>query len=161
MCSRGTSLGLALSTGALRRSNTRAWRCLGRRQSGLSPVDAALCAGIELHDYGANRGSGLLISSGCGIMMGTMDIVPGFRWCCDIDRGGHPLDLAILVQREVSLIGLVGWFSLTSPESFRQILGAQLACAVVAYGGSLDLGCATLQAFLDRAHQLLVSRPQL
>jgi hypothetical protein len=120
----------------------------------LSPELAAASSGIHLVDYGQHRGRSVLLGSGCGLMMAVMDAVPEFRWCADLDRGGHAIDFAILVARDVRTIGLVGWFSISSPAAFRQVLSEPLPCRVIAYGGNIDLGCETLREFLQLASSI-------
>lgn len=93
-------------------------------------------------------------------MMAVMDAQPEFRWCADLDRGGHALDFAILVAKHVRILGLVGWFSISEPKQFRQIVAEPLACPVVAYGGNVDLGCADLRAFFDVCAQSIVGRKE-
>jgi hypothetical protein len=123
----------------------------------LHPEQAAPLCGIQLVDYGPQRGHSLLLGSGCGLMMAVMDAQPEFRWCADLDRGGHAVDFAILIARSVRMLGLVGWFSISEPRDFRRLSVESLACPVVAYGGNVNLGCETLQAFLDVCEQLRIS----
>ncbi len=127
----------------------------------MSPEQAARASGVRLVDYGEHRGRSVLLGSGCGLMMAVMDAEFEFRWCADLDRGGHAIDFAILVQRDVRMIGLVGWFSLTSPAAFRSVLAEPLACPVLAYGGNIDLGCSTLKSFLERAHEVSDARAHI
>jgi hypothetical protein len=89
---------------------------------------------VPLLDYGPGRGDRLLIGSGCGIMLGVMDVCPAFRWCVDIDtirnvsRFGRWLAWA---ENFVGGVGVVGWFSITDPGLLR---------AAIVYAPFTDLG---------------------
>lgn len=96
----------------------------------------------------------MLLSSGSGIMMAVMDVAPEFRWCADVDERGHPLDFAILINRDVVALGVLGWFSISNPDQFQKIAAATLACQVIAYGGNVSLGCVSLREFIDAANNL-------
>ncbi len=124
--------------------------------------DASRLSGIDgLIDYGSARGRALLIASGSGIMMSVMDAESSFRWCVDSDVcGGNIVDFAILAARHVSYIGLAGWFSITDPAAFREIMSCELKCPTIAYGGNVLLGVATLREFLDECRELAVNAPQ-
>lgn len=117
-----------------------------------------MASGVNLIDYGPARGRSVLLGSGTGLMMAIMDQVPEFRWCADLDLGGHALDFAILAAPNVRALGLAGWFSITSPAAFVAVAGAELGCKVLTYGGNVRLGCATLDDFLAAAKHLAAPR---
>jgi hypothetical protein len=92
-------------------------------------------------DYG-RPSSGLLVSSGCGIMMATMDACPAFRWCVDADGLGADARLAdwlLWARRLCRPVGFVGWFSLHDPRPVRDAL-APLDPAPLVYAGHVRLG---------------------
>ena len=98
--------------------------------------------GIPLIDY-ERAGDGLLISSGCGIMLAVMDSVPTLRFCVDIDDAGCGDRFADFIQwirywKTVPLF-CVGWFSLTSPEPLKRIVD-NVRGEVLAYTPGVDLG---------------------
>lgn len=78
--------------------------------------------GVPLIDY-RRESNGVLVASGCGIMMAAMDEVPCFRWCVDADSmrwGGAPWRIewfmtALDRNTTVELLGVAGWFSLDRP----------------------------------------------
>lgn len=108
---------------------------------------------MPIVDY--HRGRGVLISSGCGIMMAVMDQVP-FRWCFDTDRldaGGLARlpDFAELAGA-VTPIAICGWFSYSNPAPLAEAMrraGSQLC-----YAGHVRFGiegeATTLEEFLER-----------
>ncbi len=96
----------------------------------------------------------MLLASGSGLMMAIMDAVPEFRWCAELDRGGHALDFALLAAPHVRAIGLAGWFSISSPAQFLAVIAESLPCRVLSYGGNVRLGYGTLGEFLHAAGEL-------
>lgn len=103
---------------------------------------------IPLTDYGAwgddSRGNGLLVSSGCGMMMATMDCVPALRWCVDTDdlRGRKSAridDFLLVAQYLATPLGVCGWFSISDPAPLRRAVEA-LSRPVVVYTGNVRLG---------------------
>ncbi len=72
---------------------------------------------IPLIDY-ERPSNGLLLSSGCGLMMSVMDAVPELRYCVDVGPMKSPRlkDFLLFARRMVSPIGVVAWFSVTSPS---------------------------------------------
>ncbi len=75
---------------------------------------------LDLHDYGGDRGAGLLVSSGAGSMMAIMDHAPKLRWCLDIDHLSREGRLAGLLACAAHLpevlVAFAGWFSITNPK---------------------------------------------
>ena len=90
----------------------------------VTPERVASYFGVELIDHGADRGRGVLLASGAGLMMATMDACPPLRWCADLDRIRHAthripmLAVALDNHRDVHAIALAGWFSLDDPLPF-------------------------------------------
>jgi hypothetical protein len=107
---------------------------------------------VRLIDY-ERPGKGLLVSSGCGIMMGVMDHVPALRWCVDIDscRDARIGDFMTAATRYASPLGVCGWFSLTDPTELREAIRA-VPEVVATYAGHIRLGVpgevTTLAAFI-------------
>ena len=80
--------------------------------------------GVEFIDYG-REGRGILISSGCGIGMALMDVLPDCRYFVDTDRYRHrSIDwsslAAILALSDCYLV-LAGWFSFDKAQIFDDI----------------------------------------
>jgi hypothetical protein len=109
---------------------------------------------VPLVDY-KRDGGGLLVGSGCGVMMAAMDALPQFRWCVDIDnirdtsRFWRWLPWA---ESFASRVAVVGWFSITDPTVLRQAIGG-MKRRPLAYTPGTDLGaehCPTLEEFLRR-----------
>jgi hypothetical protein len=98
---------------------------------------------IPLTDYGADRGRGLLVSSGCGMMMAAMDCAPRLRWCVDIDTVRDPrarlADFLLVAERVAEPLAVCGWFSISDPEPLRRAVLA-LERAAVVYTGNIVLG---------------------
>jgi hypothetical protein len=105
---------------------------------------------------------GLLIGSGCGLMMSVMDHVP-FRYCVDADtlRLHLPSRAYALAQLTAAAgrlegVALVGWFSISDPEPLRAAF-AELNPPGLVYAGATRLRVPgeveTLQQFLDAARK--------
>lgn len=102
---------------------------------------AAALARVPLTDYD-RPSSGLLVSSGAGIMMAVMDAAPALRWCVDIDGLPARADLEFflrLADGDAEPLAVCGWFSITDPTTLRRALGALRARALV-YAGNVRLG---------------------
>lgn len=90
---------------------------------------------------------GVLLGSGCGLMMSVLDCVP-FRYCIDIDDlkvGTDPARVYRFVQFVTMSnlvhdggVALAGWFSITPVEPVRAAL-LELQPAAVVYAGSCRL----------------------
>lgn len=107
----------------------------------MSPNELAQLFGVPLIDY-HREGNGVLVASGCGIMMAAMDEAPCFRWCVDADsmRWGPPWRIewfmtALDRNTAVELLGVVGWFSLDRPTYLRAGLDSIRRMRTVAYSG--------------------------
>jgi len=91
----------------------------------INPVWLAQYFGFDLIDY-KRWGDGVLIASGCGIMMSIMDAVPRFRYCIDVDSFRHnqarlPQFISALDKNcQFKIIGIAGWFSLDMPNALQQ-----------------------------------------
>jgi hypothetical protein len=86
---------------------------------------AARIAGIELHDYGRQGASGVLVTSGTGIMLGIMDVAPCLRWCTDLDaaKGDRERDFFLrLIDGEAPVVAVAGWWTVSNPEPVRRAL---------------------------------------
>jgi hypothetical protein len=73
---------------------------------------------IDLIDY-ERPSSGLLVTSGSGILLAVMDVCPVYRWCFDQDELDAGVDLAGFLtwaDRFCSPVGMAGWFNVTDPE---------------------------------------------
>lgn len=81
-------------------------------------------------------------------MMAVMDVEPHFRWCVDFDHGGGAARLVVMMRPLLSLVGVVGWFSISDPTDAREVLTLRMSVPVLGYGGNVDLGCRTLEEFL-------------
>lgn len=106
-------------------------------------VAAKLCD-VEVIDYWQphdHRGDGVIVGSGCGVMMAIMDHCPTLRWATDMDslprgRWAEFIDAVALNRQPVVL---AGWFSHTSPSVFREA-AARHGARVFVYGGSKRIG---------------------
>jgi hypothetical protein len=106
--------------------------------------------GVPLIDY-ERPGSGLLVSSGSGIMMATMDAVPALRWCVDIDglgRGARLAEFLQLAEHVADPIGICGWFSITDPTVLREAVRSMTRAPLV-YAGNIVLGAGAEVRSLD------------
>jgi hypothetical protein len=107
---------------------------------------------VDVIDY-KRDGDGVLIASGSGSMMSTMDVCPRFRWCLDIDQQPRDCRLAdwiAFLPRVSTLVGVVGWFSITDPGPLRAAL-EPIAASVHVYVPDVDLPgnkYASLEAFI-------------
>lgn len=74
---------------------------------------------------------GVLIGSGCGLMMSVMDVVP-FRFCLDADElhlaadpsRAYALAQFIAIAARLEGVALVGWFSITDPAPLANAFAA-------------------------------------
>lgn len=93
-------------------------------------------------EWADNRGSGIVISVGSGMLMAAMDVMP----CCrfGIDLGGgvqYPRlnDWMIWMNRLCSLIVIAGWFSVTDPKHVRAAISFVDYEKLLVYS-NIDLG---------------------
>ena len=112
---------------------------------------------LPVVDYGAGRGAGLLLASGCGLMLGLMDSLPCLRWCYDLDtdRRRRQYDVEawlVLHRRRWSQVVVAGWYTLDDPRLSRAVLATASEFLgperVFGYGGDVALGYATLSALI-------------
>ncbi|KWT61848.1 hypothetical protein ADL21_11220 [Streptomyces albus subsp. albus] len=93
----------------------------------LDPVRMARCYGLRhVIDYGPQRaGRGLLVTTGAGLLLADMDVLPTCRWAADLgaDRG-HPYaaDWASVCARLVSHTVAHLWLALTDPAWMASVL---------------------------------------
>ena len=114
---------------------------------------ARSCGVKGLVDYGEARAPVLVVASGCGIMMATMDACDA-RWCVDVDTepSARVVEFIATASRFVR-VGVSGWFSHHSPD---RLIAAVALCRgrVPTYGGGgVSLGgdeCASLAEFAQR-----------
>lgn len=80
----------------------------------------AAAHGIKLIDYRRPDASGILCSSGAGLMMGIMDACGGFRFAVDFDgcQGGD-WQRWLPWMAKLYPVGVAGWFSITIPDRLR------------------------------------------
>ena len=101
--------------------------------------------GVEFIDY-ARAGTGIVVSSGCGIGLAVMDQLPLCRYFVDIDNyrkqtiDWEALFIAVSA-RKPSAIVLVGWYTIDVPKTISTI---ERACLSPSYrydgGGTKNLG---------------------
>lgn len=116
-------------------------------------AQAAAIAQIRIIDYQRSEATGVLISSGCGIMMAVMDCVPTLRWCVDIDsqpKGAGLEFFCRLIDGEIGPVGVAGWFSLTNPTELRRAIASMTAAPLVYTQPGLGAGisCPNLDTFI-------------
>ncbi len=125
----------------------------------INPVWLAQYFGFDLIDY-KRWGDGVLIASGCGIMMSIMDAVPRFQYCIDVDsfRENHsrlPQLLSALDKNcEFKLIAIAGWFSLDKPDMLRDGQHRITNAQCVTYSGgyfAFPNEAQTLKQFIQQA----------
>lgn len=97
------------------------------RAAGLNPASLARAYRLPaVHDYGEHRGDGLLITTGSGLLMSMMDVLPLVRWAIDLGgarRFPHSLAWATACDRLVDHVVVAAWFALSDPAHFeRQVL---------------------------------------
>ena len=110
---------------------------------------------------GSGERRGVLLGSGCGLMMALMDTLP-FRYCRDTDDIREILDTESFrsfcqMADEVEGIALAGWFSFSDPTplvaAFRMLPRAPV------YSGGMLLPvsgrCDSLEHFIQRCRERL------
>lgn len=106
--------------------------------------------GVNVADYGRHS-RGLLLSSGCGLMMAAMDEAIALRYAMDLDQfvGNHELARAplraIAADRLIDFVALT-WFTVSSPHAIADILQTEATVPKVVYCG------AGLQRAIFEAH---------
>jgi hypothetical protein len=125
----------------------------------INPVWLAQYFGFDLIDY-KRWGDGVLIASGCGIMMSIMDAVPRFGYCIDVDsfrnnQSRLPQFISALDKNcQFQIIGIAGWFSLDMPNALQQGQQRISNAKCVTYSGGYAAffnEANTLKEFIDRA----------
>jgi len=118
---------------------------------------------VPVIDYDRPSG-GLLVGSGGGLMMATMDSSPAFRWCVDLDvlpPAARWEDWLLLVRAFVQPMAIVGWFSITRPQRLAAVV-RRLRPAPMLYAAGIlppdpfaahECRCHTLDEFLRWASQ--------
>jgi hypothetical protein len=98
--------------------------------------------GVDFADYDRPGATGILITSGCGIGMGIMDVFPEVRWFCDVDQYRHqPVDweaLSIFLTAgdwRPGFVILAGWFSLDRAVVFDRFQAGACRTPVFRYDG--------------------------
>jgi len=126
----------------------------------INPVWLAQYFGFDLIDY-KRWGDGVLIASGCGIMMSIMDAVPRFQYCIDVDsfrenQNRLPQLLSALDKNcDFKLIGIAGWFSLDKPDMLRNGQQRIANAQCVTYSGgyaAFPNEAQTLKQFIQQAN---------
>jgi hypothetical protein len=93
----------------------------------IRPTDLARAYGIPaVIDYGPERkGRGLLVTTGAGMLMSDMDVLPYCRWAVDLGAGRHHPRAGDWVEAcshvTTHLVAHV-WMSLTSPNWMSGVL---------------------------------------
>lgn len=115
-----------------------------------------LCA-VPIIDW--NRGEGVLIGSGCGMMMAIMDETQ-LRWAVDSDSalGANWQDFIDAMVMNGHRVVLAGWFSNSSPRIFSCALERHPDLLV--YGGSFKFGSANeAESLEDLIARIRASQP--
>lgn len=94
-----------------------------------TPVDVARAYGVPaVVDYGPERqGRGLLVTTGAGLLLADMDLLPNCRWAVDLGAGRHnPAArdwMRACAHRTCHLVAHV-WCSITDPNWMAGVLDA-------------------------------------
>lgn len=93
----------------------------------LDPVRVAAAYRLpHVVDYGPQRpGRGLLITTGAGLLLADMDVLPSCRWAVDIGASrGHPhaADWAAVCARLVTHTVAHLWMAITDPGWMASVL---------------------------------------
>ena len=105
---------------------------------------------VPLVDY-ERSSTGVLVGSGCGLMLSVMDSVQAFRWCVDVDHLRDP-DVASFLEAAsfvVPFIGIVGWFTITRPETILRGIAAMKSPPLCYLANVPDLNLPRLAHSLD------------
>jgi len=129
-----------------------------------SVEQAARLYSVPLIEYPGCAG-GVLLSSGCGIMLGVMDQLP-LRWCSDVDQMPDAqrsrLPEFMQMASASGLVAVCGWFSHHSPEALREGV-ARLGPKAPCYAGHKRFGLwwesPTLAHFIEQVRSLLGTAP--
>lgn len=128
----------------------------------INPVWLAQYFGFDLIDY-KRIGDGVLIASGCGIMMSIMDAVPRYRYCIDVDsfrsiQSRLPQMLSALDKNcQLKLIGIAGWFSLDKPDALQQGQTRITKAQCITYSGGYNAfvnEALSLQEFIKQSQEV-------
>ena len=110
----------------------------------LAVIQAARLYAVPLIDYEREDAYGVLVSSGCGIMMAVMDASPCLRWCVDADRlRGNPrariADFLYCASLTADPVVVCGWFSYTDPTELTAAIW-KMPIPPLVYGGAHRFG---------------------
>lgn len=98
---------------------------------------------IEFVDY-ERDGTGVVVSSGCGIGMGLMDVLTECRYFIDLDTYRTSLidweAVAVCVSvRRPSKIVMAGWFTIDRPLAFDRFIRGVVDVPLFVYRGGVDV----------------------
>lgn len=120
----------------------------------LHMAERAFC--IEFVDY-KRPGDCIVIGSGSGLTMATMDVITRARYMIDVDcYRGNTIDwecVGLFVDfARPAAIFMVGWFTIDTPDVFDQFCRGAKTAPLLRYEGG---GGTTLRDFYEAANQLL------
>jgi len=93
----------------------------------LGVPQCARIAGVPIFDYGPDRGQGLLVAGGTGLMLSLMDQCRSLRWCVDYDLVADERAkewFLRLVDGEAWPLVVAGWWTVTKPGAIARGLSA-------------------------------------
>lgn len=106
--------------------------------------------GVVFTDYGRS-GAGVLLSSGCGIGLALMDVLPEFSWYVDMDNYRYkPVDweaIAVILSADADEFLLAGWFTFDAPIGFDRFQRGVIGKRTSRYEGGHGI---TLGEFLKQ-----------
>lgn len=125
-------------------------------------AQVARIAGVTIHDYVRADASGVLVTSGTGIMLALMDAAPCLRWCVDLDliRSDRERGMFLrLLDGETSLLVVAGWWTVSDPTAVRAALSNYQRTRVLALS-PIDIGVPRVTSLVALAEQLATVEPR-
>jgi|GEM_PF-2668618 len=105
-------------------------------------TDIARFAGVNIYDY-LRSGNSMLISLGSGLLMATMDQIPGIRYAIEFTKQEREndrfVDFLALSSNYVDHVCIHAWFSISKPDALKKVLESIPEDKIV-YKANADLG---------------------
>jgi hypothetical protein len=106
---------------------------------------------VPVIDYG-RHGKGMLLATGAGLMMATMDAIPELRYAIDLSGGKWPRGIERCVDwliecDHVGFLVVHAWYSVSDPQPMRALLAEFAGRVDIVVRSNVDLGVPSVPSF--------------